>query len=212
MQPSRKFAELEASIRQAGLLQKQPVYYFFRTVIVVGIAALSLVTIALNAGNALKWLGAVLLAVSFGQLGYLMHDIGHGQVFENKQLNALAGIFFGNIVLGISTEWWRGNHNRHHSHPNQIGLDPDISYPLFVFTEDQASGKIGFTRWIVKHQAYFFPLALSLLPISMRKDSLLFIAAGRSRAPAREILSVGLNYCWFVGGAIGSGALQTRYS
>jgi fatty acid desaturase len=198
---SDKFSELERSIRNAGLLQRQPKYYFFRMVITLGLVALALMFIVVNAGNAFKWIGAVFLAVPLGQVGYMMHDLGHEQVFQKRRLNEIAGVLFGNILLGISTEWWRANHNRHHGHPNQEGLDPDISYPVFAFTEDQARSKTGLVRWIVRHQLYLLPAAMSLVPMCMRKDSFKMIFEGGSRAPLREILSLATYYLWFVGGA-----------
>ena len=38
-------------------------------------------------------------------------------------LALLAG---GNLLIGMSYAWWQEKHNRHHSHPNQVGMDPDI--------------------------------------------------------------------------------------
>jgi fatty acid desaturase len=171
-------------------------------VITVGLVALALGFVILDADTGLRWACAVLLAVAFGRVGHMMHDIGHGQVFETRRPNAIAGVFFGNLLLGISTEWWQTNHNRHHDRPNQVGFDPDISYPVIAFTEDQAHGSAGLARWIVTHQMYLLPAAMGLIPLSMRKDSLRFVRNGLSMAPRRESISLALHYAWFVGGAV----------
>jgi fatty acid desaturase len=76
--------------------------------------------------------------VSFTQTGFLGHDAGHRQIFRSRRGNDLAGILHGNLAIGLGYGWWVDKHHRHHAHPNQEGLDPDISGDVMVFTSAQA--------------------------------------------------------------------------
>ncbi|WP_433368118.1 fatty acid desaturase family protein [Actinoplanes sp. CA-142083] len=162
------FAELGRRINAAGLLQRQPAYYAVR---------LSLVAAALAGGWAAFFLVgaswwtlavAVLLGVVFAQLALVAHDLAHRQVFRTNAPSRRAGLIAGNLGIGMSYGYWMDKHTKHHANPNHDDLDPDVGPGVLVWNREDARGK-GF---LTRYQAYlFFPL-LTLLGLSLRKDSI----------------------------------------
>ena len=79
------------------------------------------------------------LAFVFVQISLLSHDFGHRQfTFHSSRKNDWLTLIFGNLLLGLSRQWWIDKHNEHHGHPNQMDLDPDVDIPLLAFEEKQA--------------------------------------------------------------------------
>jgi fatty acid desaturase len=139
------------------------------------------------------------LAFVFVQLSYIVHDVGHRQVFNDSRRTTLSGLFFSNLLLGASQQWWVGKHNRHHGNPNQLGLDPDIDVPVIAFTQEQALGKHGLARFIVTHQAFFFFPLTSLLALSPRNLSIRYVLQKRDRAALVEAVLMLVHFALYLG-------------
>jgi fatty acid desaturase len=104
---------------------------------------------------------AAVLAVVFTQTAFFGHDAGHRQIFRSKRANAFVGLTLGNLLIGLGHNWWVAKHNKHHSHPNQVGEDPDIGVGVLVWTAEDAAERNGWIKFITRHQAgLFFPLLL----------------------------------------------------
>ncbi|MFI6028477.1 fatty acid desaturase family protein [Amycolatopsis magusensis] len=153
------FARLSRRINQAGLLDRRPGYYALRIGVVTALFAATWTLFA--------WLGdtwatlfvAVLLAVLFGQIALLSHDLAHRQVFRTRRPSEIAGRLAGNLGIGMSYGWWMDKHTRHHANPNHEELDPDVDPDVLVWSKDQARAARGIPRFIGRYQAYlFFPL------------------------------------------------------
>src|SRR6266511_3816611 len=161
--PSRgsDYAELSRRVKGTGLLDRRPAYYAAKTTLTTVLLAAGWTAFFLLQDSWWQLATAVFLAFTFTQIGFLGHDTGHRQVFRTRRANGLAGLVFGNLLIGLSYGWWVGKHNRHHSNPNHVDLDPDVTVGAIAFTTDQARAKQGLTRVIARHQAYlFFPLLL----------------------------------------------------
>ncbi|MFD7663988.1 fatty acid desaturase family protein [Streptomyces sp. NPDC059788] len=153
------FARLSRRVSEAGLLRRRPGYYTVR---------LSLVTAAYAGGWAVfgalgdTWwqLGtAVFLAVVFGQVALVTHDVAHLQVFRTRRPGEIGGRLYGNLAVGMSYGWWMHKHTRHHANPNHEELDPDVAPDILVWSQDQARAARGLPRFMGRHQAgLFFPL------------------------------------------------------
>src|SRR6266511_1201121 len=153
------YAELSRQVRQAGLLGRRPGYYAAR----IGLNAVMLTagwtTFFLLRDSWWQLVTAVWLAVVFAQTAFLGHDAGHRQIFRRRRANDLVGLLLGNLLIGVSYDWWVGKHNRHHSNPNHEDLDPDVIIGTVAFTPDQARARRGLTRVMARYQAWlFFPL------------------------------------------------------
>jgi fatty acid desaturase len=131
---------------------------------------------------------AVYLAFASTQVAFLGHDTGHRQVFATRRANGVLGLVIGNLLIGLSFGWWVGKHNRHHSHPNQLDADPDITIGAIAFTTEQALNKRGFTRLVARHQAMLlFPL-LPLEAAHLHAASFKALARGEVRPTSIETM------------------------
>jgi fatty acid desaturase len=189
--PTRRgsdYAALMREVRAAGLLERRRAYYWARIAIVGGAFAAGWVGFALLGDSWWQLLVAVFLAVVFGQLGFLGHDAGHRQIFRTRRANDLVGFASGNLAIGLSYSWWVDKHNRHHAHPNQEELDPDIDIGALAFTSAQAREKRGkVLRFIASHQRYlFFPLLL-LESMQLHLSSVRALKRGGMRQRGLEI-------------------------
>jgi fatty acid desaturase len=168
------FAELNRRINRAGLLRKRPGYYAVR----LGLVAAAYVggwTAFLLVGASWWTLAvAVFLAVVFAQVALVAHDLAHRQVFRTRQPSERAGLVAGNLGIGMSYGYWMVKHARHHANPNHDDLDPDVGPGVLVWSREAARGR-GF---LTRHQAWFWIPLLTLLGISLKKDSVAALLDG----------------------------------
>ncbi|WP_433296407.1 fatty acid desaturase family protein [Actinoplanes sp. CA-030573] len=162
------FAELSRRINQAGLLRRRPAYYALR----LGLVAAALVGgwAAFFSIGASWWTLAVaaFLAVVFAQVALVAHDLAHRQVFRTNTPSRRAGLIAGNLAIGMSYGYWMDKHTKHHANPNHDDLDPDVGPGVLVWSREAARGK-GF---LTRYQAYFFFPLLTLLGLSLKRDSI----------------------------------------
>ena len=157
-----QFLELQRRVKAAGLLDPRPGYYtakiaFNLLLFAGGWAALALV------GNS-WWVLAVgaYMAFAYTQTGFIGHDIGHRQVTRSRRRQDLLGLLHGNVLMGFSYGWWVGHHNKHHSNPNHLEKDSDITRRRSIFIPEQGPTRRGRAKqFIVRHQhVLFYPLLL----------------------------------------------------
>src|SRR6195952_5226500 len=192
IEPSRTssdFAELGRRVNAAGLLQRRPAYYAAR---------LGLVSLAVIGGwtafflvGASWWtlVVAAFLAVVFTQVALVAHDLAHRQVFRTNTPSARAGVIAGNLVIGMSYGYWMDKHTKHHANPNHDDLDPDVGPGLLVWTPEAARGR-GF---LTRYQAYFFFPLLTLLGLSLKRDSIRALRDGTVKRRGLEATLLGLH-------------------
>ncbi|MCW6006961.1 acyl-CoA desaturase [Micromonospora sp. CPCC 205371] len=165
------YAALLAEVRQAGLLDRRPVYYTAKTAASAALLVAAWVLFALLGESWWQLAIAAGLAVAFAQFGFLTHDAGHRQIFRSRRANHLIGVITGNLAIGLAFGWWVDKHHRHHAHPNQEGLDPDIGGDNLAYTGSQVRARRRLGRFIARHQgALFFPMLL-LLAVDLRVSS-----------------------------------------
>ncbi|BBH64110.1 delta fatty acid desaturase [Actinoplanes sp. OR16] len=174
------FAELSRRINAAGLLRRRPAYYAFRLT-AVALALIGGWTAFFLIGSSWWTLAvAVFLAVAFAQTALVAHDLAHRQVFRTNKPSARAGLIAGNLAIGMSYGYWMDKHTKHHANPNHDDLDPDVGPGVLVWNEENAHG------FIAKYQAYlFFPL-LTLLGLSLKKDSVRALLDGTVKRRTTE--------------------------
>ncbi|WP_372440339.1 fatty acid desaturase family protein [Prauserella cavernicola] len=153
------YARLSQRISEAGLLRRRPGYYVVRFATVGGLFAGAWVAFFALGDSWWQLLLAAALAVLFGQVALLAHDLAHRQVSRRRGATELAGLLVGNLGIGLSYGWWMDKHTRHHANPNHEELDPDVSPDLLVWSQNQARASSGVARFIGRRQAWlFFPL------------------------------------------------------
>ncbi|WP_067504175.1 acyl-CoA desaturase [Actinoplanes sp. TFC3] len=196
---STDFAELGRRITGAGLLTRKPGYYTVR----LSVVALMLVGgwVAFFLIGASWWTSAVaaFLAVTFAQVALVAHDLAHRQVFRTQAPSARAGMIAGNLAIGMSYGYWQDKHTRHHANPNHDDLDPDVAPAVLVWSQDAARTRRGrMQRWLTRNQAWlFFPL-LTLLGLSLHKDSIKALLNGSIKRRGWESVLLAAHLIFYV--------------
>jgi fatty acid desaturase len=181
-----EYTQLSRQIKQAGLLDRRRGWYAAKIAINLALLTGGWVAFALLGESWWQLVTAAYLAVVFTQLAFVGHDAGHRQIFRSRRANDLVGLLHGNLLIGVSFDWWVAKHNRHHTNPNHEDLDPDISIIAVAFTANQANSRHGLVRMIARYQAWlFFPLLL-LEAAHLHLASVKAILRGSGRANAIE--------------------------
>ncbi|MCA1717348.1 MAG: acyl-CoA desaturase [Actinobacteria bacterium] len=197
---TNQYAALKQLIKQNGLLDRQPTYYAGKITFTLGLLAVSLTLVLILDNLWFQLLNAAYLAFVFVQVSLIAHDCGHRQFsFRVSWKNEWLTLILGNLLLGVSRQWWIDKHNEHHGHPNQIDVDPDVDIPLLAFEEEQALDKRGLARFVVKYQAaLIFPLSL-LQALSMHHSGIQFLIEKRAKSTLAEALAMGTHFVVYFG-------------
>ena len=140
------YPELRRIIKEQGLLDRQPAYYWFKILSTLGLLALSITFLVVVDNSWLQLANAAFLAFVFGQIGYLGHDAGHRGVFRSIRGNEILGLSV-SFLISLSRTWWVTAHNQHHSTPNDLDLDPHVDIPVLAFTQEAALCKSRIMRF-----------------------------------------------------------------
>jgi fatty acid desaturase len=186
-------------IVEKSLFDRQIGFYIYKFVLTFGLLGLSGLFLLTINNLWLQMLNAVFLGFASAQVSFLGHDAGHRQIARTTRGNDLIGYFVGNLVSGISFSWWLDDHNRHHSHTNDLEHDPNLEYPVLAFDRQQLPSKRGVKRFIVKHQKYFFFAILSLAGLNVKCGSVTFMLQNSFKTRAMEVLLIGIHYCLYFG-------------
>jgi fatty acid desaturase len=184
---SDSFQELLSRVKTAGLLDPQPNYYVAKIIgnlIMLGIGWTLVVVV-----GASWWQLAVaaFMAFCYTQTGFVGHDIGHRQVTRSRHSQDLLGLLHGNLLMGFSYGWWVGHHNKHHSNPNHLEKDSDITRRRAIFIPEQGAMRKGRAKqFIVRHQHVLFYPLLVTEGIGLRTESIKAIRRKLPRLNAIE--------------------------
>jgi fatty acid desaturase len=189
------YAELKQLLKKQGLLDKQPVYYTWRIALLCGMLAIGVIFLLFVHVFWLQLLNAAYLACVFAQIGLLSHEAGHRQMFQSLWKHDLVSLLGGNVLLGMSYAWWVDKHNRHHSHPNEVDMDPDIEIPFLEFTGMQDLERMGKLRqFLVKYQASIFFPALLTVSFGLQCNSITFLWRNKARYHALEWALIAVHF------------------
>ena len=181
------YAELKQLMKKRGLLEKQPVYYTFRIVLLLSLLVMGAAFLLLVHIFWLQLLNAMFLAFVFTQIALLGHEAGHRQMFHGSWKHDLVSLIGGNLLIGMSYAWWLDKHNSHHSHPNQVDMDPDLEIPFLEFTGTEDVEHMGKLRqFLVRHQASIFFPALMTVAIGLQYESMSFLLRNKAKYHAFE--------------------------
>ena len=179
---NNEYAALKQIVKKRGLLDKQPIYYTIRICLLAGLLVAGLVFLLTVRIGWLQLLNALYLAFVFTQIGLLSHEAGHRQMFHRSWKHDLVSLVGGNLFIGMSYAWWLDKHNNHHSHPNQLDMDPDIEIPFLEFTGKEDLQQVGkFRQFLIKHQKYIFFPALMTVSVGLQYNSVMFLLRNRPK-------------------------------
>lgn len=186
-------------IVEQRLLEKQNGFYLFKTALTFSLLALGI--FFLLKANTFGWqmLAAVFMGFVSSQVAFLGHDAGHRQIMRTARGNDFVGYLVANILSGVCFTWWMDDHNRHHSHTNDLEHDPNIDYPVLAFDRSQLADKRNWQLWIIKHQKHFFFPILSLSGINLKSGSVKFMIENRFPSRAMEAVLIAIHYALYFG-------------
>jgi fatty acid desaturase len=199
VETGQRFAELSREVRQAGLLELRVLRYVGRlalnTVLFLGGAAAFF-----RLGDS-WWQLPVAIWMGFcgGQSAFIWHDAGHRAMFRSRAATTFLGRVHANLANGVSYGWWVNHHNRHHSHPNHLQLDPDIGRRTVIFDRSQYSSRSRWGRFVVRHQHVLFFVLLPTEAVKMHRTALRELVHGRLRRPWAEGAWLAAHYALFLG-------------
>jgi fatty acid desaturase len=180
------FLELSKRVKAAGLLELAPRYYAGRMALNLLLVAAGVTAFALIGDSWYQLLVAVYLALCFAQCGFMWHDAGHKAMFRSRRAATIVGRIHANLINGVSFGWWVNHHNKHHSHPNHLDLDPDIARRTAIFHVRQYESRRGLKRFVARHQGVLFFVLLVFEFYKIQKTSVLAVLRRDVRHPWAE--------------------------
>ncbi|KHJ80096.1 hypothetical protein OESDEN_20239 [Oesophagostomum dentatum] len=142
---AKNFEHLRHRVRREGLMDSSYLFYIqkvFESLLFIALA----VFLQLRGWYVLP---AFLMGLAWQQLGWLVHDFTHNQLFKNHWHNDLASYFVGNFLQGFSSGGWKEQHNIHHAATNVVGRDGDLDLMPFWATVVQDLKVIYFLREVL---------------------------------------------------------------
>jgi len=183
---SATFAELLKRVKEEGLLDFGPRYYIGRLTFNALLLAAGFAAFFVLGDTWWQLLVAAWMGLCGAQSAFMFHDAGHKAMFRNKKAATAVGYLHANLLNGASYGWWVNHHNRHHSNPNHLDMDPDIGRRTAIFHLKQYSERTGIKRFIVRYQSVLFFVLLTLEFIKMNKTAVKEIAHRRVKHPLLE--------------------------
>jgi len=183
---SATFAELLQRVKAEGLLDLDPRYYVGRLALNTSLLLAGLVAFFAIGDSWFTLIVAVWMGLCGGQSAFMWHDAGHKAMFRSKNLANAVGYFHANLVNGVSYGWWVNHHNRHHSHPNHLDMDPDIGRRTAIFDIKQYASRTRTQKFVVRYQSVLFFVLLVLENGKQQKTAIKAIAKGETKHPVLE--------------------------
>ena len=108
---SAKFAtemrDLRDKLRKEGYFHSSKLFYAYKVLSTLGLCAAGLALLyAYGRTSTLAVVAsAFIIGIFWQQCGWLAHDFGHHQCFEDRSMNDVLVIFLGNFCQGFSLSW-----------------------------------------------------------------------------------------------------------
>jgi len=182
------FREIRQQLLREGMFETDHSYYYKLYAWFATLFCSSLYLTLFCASFATHMAGAALMALFWQQIAFLGHDAGHNGVSHKRAVDSVSGLFAGNLLSGISGNWWKHSHNVHHTVCNSIEHDPDIQHmPIFAVHEDIVTDQFWSTyhsreingeaiermvaSWLIPVQHYLFYPVMALARFNLYAQS-----------------------------------------
>ncbi|PAV64630.1 hypothetical protein WR25_01703 [Diploscapter pachys] len=169
---SENFEKFRIKVRQLGLLKGNPFFYIRK--VVEALLTMGLAIFLQSTGYYIA--SALLMGLAWQQLGWLIHEFAHHQLFTNHYYNDLASYFVGNFLQGFSSCGWKEQHNVHHAATNVVGRDGDLDLmPFFATLAKDLKLADAWLLYILPYQHIYWSLMLPFLRLSWLMQSVQFV-------------------------------------
>jgi len=196
---TQEFRELKKKLKEEKYFQTNPLFYV--AIALMQIAMWGSMFFLLSNFPKQPWavfVGSVILAFFWLQLGWFGHDVHHNQVFARSQRKwKTFTCRVGEVFLGFTTSWWNSKHNMHHAVPNVMNGDPDIeTMPLLAWADNILEGEklTGVPHFLIKNQAFIYPILLCLARSAWAIKSVIYSYRHQKFS---EVLAIALHYTWY---------------
>lgn len=159
---TKDYLELRNQLIKEGFFNTRPgeVVYRLSEILVMHLVGFYLL-IAHGNNSVLLSLGLVILGIVQGRCGWLMHEGGHYSMTTNTVVDRMLQAFLYGAGCGMSGQWWRSQHNRHHATPQKLQHDVDLdTLPLLAFNSAILNNKMvmksPFIRQWLRLQGFLF--------------------------------------------------------
>lgn len=207
------YRDLRSKMVMMGMFQSSKLFYAWKYFTNISLWAAGMYINYVSDSMWMHGLSALLVALFLQQCGWLAHDHLHHQVFRNRQMGDILGLFWGGVAQGFSIQWWKNKHNGHHAVTNlhsssamaQDG-DPDIdTMPLLAWSLKQAQSyrelsedgtDSAVVRFFIRYQAALYTPILLLARLSWLRESfkVAFGLGAASENSKMELERKGLQY------------------
>ncbi len=195
---AKAYAELRKAVTEAGILDRDYKYYAMMAVFAFGGFIASVYLIYITSSLLLLFILGLVFTFFTIQIGGFFHDAGHRAIFKSIKLNNLVG-HITSFFLVDSIDRWMFIHNQHHANTNEEDGDPDLEVPLHSFTQSRFMKEKGLANQFKKYQAWtYYPLR-TLIIITRRTASFIYLAKGLNFKNSWKLISFALGFTiWYI--------------
>lgn len=235
------YRDLRSKLAMLGMFKSNPLFYAYKYASNLSLWAAGMYLMYKYDTYGMHALSALCIALFMQQCGWLAHDHLHHQVYKNRRIGDIGGLFWGGVAQGFSIQWWKNKHNGHHAVTNlhsssalaQDG-DPDIdTMPVLAWSLKQAQSfrevnkgqDSASVKFFVRNQAWLYAPILLLARLSWLRESFK-VAFGLGAAtenakkemerkglqfPIAEKVVIVLHYAWMLPLCVGFGKYTPFY-
>ncbi|ORX46270.1 delta-6-desaturase [Hesseltinella vesiculosa] len=206
---------LRQQLEEQGAFQGSHLFYAYKVLSTLAIGATGLAMLYFGGQSTWVVLAAALVTgVFWQQCGWLAHDFGHHQAYNDHSANDVMVAFLGGFCQGFSLSWWKNKHNTHHASTNVHGHDPDIdTAPVLLWDEMATATFYGsledqkdstFSRFIAEHilpyqtRYYFFVIGFARLSWAIQSLQYSFSVGALNKSPSLNLLERSMLVCHWV--------------
>lgn len=154
------FRAIRQELLRRGMFETSDAFYIKIYSFLLALFASAMYFSLVCSSFAAHMLGASFLGVFWQQLAGLGHDLGHSSVSHSFHSDHFVGSTVGCAFLGVSTAWWKRNHNTHHVACNSVENDPDIQHmPIMAVHENvfkEPYWSTYYSKWVTFDKAAQF--------------------------------------------------------
>ena len=188
---------LVAELSAAGCFRRAPIHSIAYATFILGGYAAAYGVLLTDPGLVVRALAIVLLAALCVHGAFLSHEAGHGALTGNRRLAAGAGLVYTTLLTGFCYVYFQHFHRPHHRHTNARAHDPDMQSALFTLYAQSAHGKSWFGRLVTRHQAVLIWILIWLQGLTLKLDSLVFLARNARSTRVEQAVLV-LHYAMWI--------------
>jgi fatty acid desaturase len=159
------FRKLFTDLQTEGFFEPSMGEVVYRISEILGMFALG-AYLFLSSNFVLKAVGILILGLTQGRCGWLMHEGGHVSLTGKWKVDHMLQNLIYGVGCGMSAGWWRVQHNKHHATPQKLHHDADLDTLPLVSFNAAVSAKVKnpvIKAWLRIQSYLFIPVTCCLV-------------------------------------------------